>query len=322
MRMIRCSHRHVRCPAAVAASAAPPGPPLEPPAWRHQSDQYGQAVAIDATGNFIVAGTFWGSNRPGGGALASAGMTDIFLAQVRRRRHAPVSRRFGDPASRPPHRCGGRLGNVALAVSSAARWTSAAGGLTSAGSQRRGRGDVRRHRRAPVEPVLRRHQCGLRQPRWPSTPRQRVVAGSLRRFGGLRGGAAGGAGGADIFLASYNAAGVHRWSKSLRRRRLPGGKGALGGSRTARAGGASSRAAWTLAAHDDQRGRERRVVAVFDSTGTFAWSHGFGDAQAQSCLSVAMDDAGKRVGDRRVSREPWTPAAVRDQRRRHRRVRG
>ena len=45
------------------------------------SAQYAQAVAVDASGNVIVAGFFLGTVDFGGGALTSAGGSDIFVAK-------------------------------------------------------------------------------------------------------------------------------------------------------------------------------------------------------------------------------------------------
>lgn len=59
--------------------------------------QEGHALAIDANGNIIVAGSFWGVLDFGGGALTNAGNeTDIFVAKLDADGNHVWSKRFGD----------------------------------------------------------------------------------------------------------------------------------------------------------------------------------------------------------------------------------
>jgi hypothetical protein len=58
--------------------------------------QYGQGIAVDSAGNVLVAGYFAGSVDFGGGALASAGSEDIFVAKLDPTGAHVWSKRFGD----------------------------------------------------------------------------------------------------------------------------------------------------------------------------------------------------------------------------------
>lgn len=51
-------------------------------AFGDQGDQYGASVAVDSSGNVLVTGRFSGAIDLGGGALVSAGGTDVFLAKL------------------------------------------------------------------------------------------------------------------------------------------------------------------------------------------------------------------------------------------------
>ncbi len=51
-------------------------------AFGDQNDQYGASIAVDGAGNVLVTGRFGGAIDLGGGALASAGGDDVFLAKL------------------------------------------------------------------------------------------------------------------------------------------------------------------------------------------------------------------------------------------------
>ncbi len=67
----------------VAATAAGAQTPVH--LWSQHfgstSSDYGESVATDASGNVFVTGRFFGTVDFGGGALVSAGNTDIFVAK-------------------------------------------------------------------------------------------------------------------------------------------------------------------------------------------------------------------------------------------------
>lgn len=63
------------------------------------SDQYGFAVAVDASGNILLTGRFSGTIDFGGGALASAGGSDVYLAKFNSSGAHLWSKRFGDSST-------------------------------------------------------------------------------------------------------------------------------------------------------------------------------------------------------------------------------
>jgi hypothetical protein len=266
--------------------------------WSHlhgnSSDQYGQAVAIDATGNVIVAGTFWGSIDLGGGVLTSAGLTDIFLAKFDAAGAHVWSRRFGDPGIQTAASVAvDASGNIAQVGFFRGTVDFGGGGLASAGSN-----DAFVAFYDEDGMHLWSRSFGATSADYGNAvafdPHGNVVlAGSYVGTVDFGGGPLAGSGGADIFLVSFNAAGAHRWSKRFGDGDYqeawalsvdPDGRAAVGGEFAGSVdfGGGTMTSA----------GESDAFVAVFDSTGTFAWSHGFGDALAQSCLSVAMDGDG------------------------------
>jgi len=60
------------------------------------TQQEGHALAIDAAGNIVVAGMFWGTVDFGGGAITSAGHNDIFVAKLDAAGNHVWSKGFGN----------------------------------------------------------------------------------------------------------------------------------------------------------------------------------------------------------------------------------
>jgi hypothetical protein len=265
--------------------------------WSHlhggTSDQYGQAVVLDAGGNVIVAGTFWGSIDLGGGTLTSAGLTDVFLAKYNATGAHMWSRCFGDAGMQ-------NTTAVAVAANGKVAFTGyfrgtvdfGGGALTSAGSsdvflavydaagthlwsRRFGDVDSDQGKGVVFDPHLNLTLTG-------------TYNGTIDFGGGALASA-----GVDAFMVSFDATGAHRWSR--------------------RFGDGDVQEPWSLACDPDGRvavggkfwgsvdfGGGARVsaggadafLAVFDSLGTHQWSRGFGDAADQFCHAVAMDAGG------------------------------
>jgi hypothetical protein len=101
------------------------------------SGQYGEAVAVDATGNAYVTGDFSGTIDFGGGTLTSAGSTDIAVAKLAATDGAYVwSKRFGDASSQAPLTVDvSATGYVILAGRYAGTVNFGGNSLTSAGGE-------------------------------------------------------------------------------------------------------------------------------------------------------------------------------------------
>ncbi len=64
-----------------------------------ENEQYGLAVATDASNNMVVTGYYWGGVDFGGGVLTSAGLDDIYVVSLDPTGNHNWSRRFGDAAA-------------------------------------------------------------------------------------------------------------------------------------------------------------------------------------------------------------------------------
>lgn len=78
--------------------------------------QQGNDIAVDATGNVLVTGLFFGAMDLGGGPLTSAGNADVFVAKLDPGGAHVWSKRFGDPAYQEGRAIAvDGLGNVVMA---------------------------------------------------------------------------------------------------------------------------------------------------------------------------------------------------------------
>ena len=303
---------------AAATAAAPTH--LWSDLYGNVNDQYGQAVAIDGAGNVLVAGTFWGSIDLGGGVLTSAGLTDVFLAKFDPAGAHLWSVRFGDTNFQTAASVTVDVsGRVAFAGNFRGTVDFGGGNLTSTGAS-----DIF----VVVFDAAGAHQWSRRFGAAASDYGNGVAfdaAGNVLLTGSyvgtvdFGGGDLTGAGGQDVFVASFDAAGAHRWS-----RRFgdfdhqnawgvsvdPAGRVGVGG---VLAGSADFGGGDLVSA-----GGTDAFVAVFDSLGGHEWSARFGDAADQACFSVAMDAAhhtwasGAFAGSMDLGGGPLTSAGATD----------
>jgi hypothetical protein len=84
------------------AKLGPNGAPLWSKRFGDASDQWGESVAFDATGNLIVSAMFQGTIDMGGGPLASAGGWDIVIAELDASGNHVWSERFGGAGDESP----------------------------------------------------------------------------------------------------------------------------------------------------------------------------------------------------------------------------
>ncbi len=122
-----------------------PGDKKEPPSeelthsWSVRfgdaDEQSGNDVAIDPSGNAVIAGSFWGTVDFGGGALTSAGTNDIFVAKFNPDGTHLWSKGFGDATLQEvAYVTVDASGNVIIAGIFEGTVNFGGGTLTSAGS--------------------------------------------------------------------------------------------------------------------------------------------------------------------------------------------
>jgi len=260
--------------------------------------QWAHAVAVDASGNVIVAGYIQSTVDFGGGALTSAGSDDIFVAKFGSEGSHLWSQRFGDgDLQRASALAVDAPGNVVVTGRFSGTVDFGGGTLTSAGSddifvakfgsdgshlwsKRFGDGSVQVATAVAVD-----------------ASGNVVVTGYFSGTVDFGGGTLTSAGyDDDIFVAKFGADGSHLWSQrfgdgDLQRASAlavdaPGNvivTGAFYG--TVDFGGA----ALTSAGYYDI------FVARFGSDGGHLWSQRFGDGSSQVSEAVAVDASGNMI---------------------------
>jgi hypothetical protein len=259
--------------------------------------QNGRGIAVDGAGDVVITGSFAGSINLGGGALTSAGGTDIFVAKLDKDGNHLWSKRFGDAQAQSGKAVAVDVaGNVVITGDVAGVVDFGGGALTSAGatdvfvasldkdgnhfwSKLAGDAAAQTAGGVAVDSVG-----------------NVVVTGSAAGKINFGGGALTSAGSTDVFVAKLTQAGTHLWSKVL------GGTGADSGRDVAidRFGGvvivgdfnASINFGGTALT---SAGGTDVFVAKLDPMGAHAWSHRYGDASAQTAGGVAVDDSGVLV---------------------------
>ena len=206
------------------------------------ADQHGRGVAFDPAGNVFASGPFSGAVDFGGGALASAGLDDIFLVKL-------------DPAG--GHLWSKRFGDAAL--------------QTALG------------RNLAVDPN--------------GDP---IITGTVQGSIDFGGGALTSAGGDDVFVAKFSAAGAYLWGKRFgdASNQVPRGMAVDGSGNVVIVG--------TILGTIDfgcglltSAGARDVFVAKLSPAGACLWSKRFGDAADQTGRGAAFDPAGNLyvVGD-------------------------
>jgi uncharacterized protein (AIM24 family) len=257
------------------------------------SSQTANAVAVDASGNVIVAGSFMGTVDFGGGALSSAGARDYFVAKFGPDGAYMWSKRFGNASDQwNPHIAVDASGNVIVAGGYEGAIDFGGGALTSAGSQdicvaklgsdgaylwskRFGDGDVQAANAVAVDPSG-----------------NVIITGILRGTTNFGGGVLTSAGINDVFVAELTSTGAHVWSRRF-------GDMFNQFSTGIAASGASVIVTGTFQSTIDfgggplPSGGEYDVfAAAFGAAGAHQWSKRFGDASSQDATGIAVDASG------------------------------
>lgn len=258
------------------------------------SDQNCRSVAVDAADNVYIGGFFQGSVDFGGGSLASLGDRDIYIAKFNSSGAYQWSKRFGDANEQwcmsmdvddagYVYLTGYFLGTVNFGganLSSTGSYQVFLASLDSDGVHEWSKqfGDAADQRGTSVTADA-----------YGDVYMTGILTGTAN-FGGAN---LTGAGGFDIFLAKFDALGVHQWSKRFGDAAnqdphavmtdhwgcvyLTGG---IAGTTDFGGGGLISAGSYDA------------FLAKFDASGAHEWSHIWGDAAIQSGGSIATTSLG------------------------------
>ena len=252
----------------------------------------GMSVAVDGSGNVVLTGFFAGSVNFGGGNLVSAGGDDIFLAKYNASGAYQWSFRFGGTSN--DHGlavAADKSGNVLLTGYFQNTANFGGSNLVSAGSN-----DIflAKFNASGVHQWSQRFGTGgIENGQGVAVDGSGNVLITGYYFGAnlnLGGSTLVNTGGEQVFLAKYDAAGVHQWSQSLGGTTsdfgnavavdksgnvfLAGsftGTAAFGGSNLVSAGGSDA------------------FLAKYDAAGTHLWSQRFGGTGQDDAYAVAAD---------------------------------
>jgi hypothetical protein len=257
------------------------------------SDQLGAGIAVDGAGDLIVTGSFFGTADFGGGALVSAGDSDVFLVKLDANGGHLWSKSFGGPADQLPMSIavddsksivltgefsgaldfgGGALVSTGFGDAFVAKLDANGGHLWS-----KSFGD------GPADTIVGRGVVT-------------DISGSVLILGEFDGAADFGDGpvsGTGMFLVKLDADGGHLWSKHL-------GAGSAQEARGVATDGAGNvLLTGTLHGAMDfgdgpiqSAGSGDLFVAKLDASGGSLWSKRFGNSKYQGGRGIATDTAG------------------------------
>lgn len=255
-------------------------------------------VAVDPSGNVIVAGGFYGTVDFGGGVLTSAGSADVFVAKLDPGGLYIWSDRFGDGDYQSAQRVAAaeNTGNFMVMGDFEGSVDFGGGPLTSAGSF-----DVFLAKFGPTGTHYWSRRFGDASNQYTGgiavdAVGNTMIAGMYQGTVDFGGGPLTSMGPYDVFVAKFNAGGTHLWS------------GSFGGPDFQTVGGVAFDPSGNviLAGFFEgsvnfggglltSAGSQDIFIAKFDPNGTHVWSKRFGDAGFQETRDVAVDPAGNVV---------------------------
>jgi hypothetical protein len=257
----------------------------------------GYVVAVDGSGNVFVTGRFAGTVNFGGVNLPSAGGFDIFLAKYDAAGVHQWSKRFGaggddagfsvdvDGSGNPVvtgffngtvNFGGANLPSAGLEDIFVAKYDASGAHLWS---QSFGSTGLDQGEEVGVDPSG-----------------NVVVSGPFNGTVNFGGSNLTSGGGMDIFLAKYDASGVHVWSKSFGAggTDYPGRMAVDGGGNVAMTGAFSNTVDFGGGGLVSAGGRDI-FIARYDASGAYLWSQGFGTPNNDAGKRIAVDAAGNMV---------------------------
>ena len=254
-------------------------------------DDAGYAVAVDASGNVFVTGNFTGTVNFGGVNLVSAGDFDIFVAKYNAAGVHQWSQRFGSTfADKGSSVAVDALGNVLVTGYFIGTVNFGGVNLVSPGGTE---AFVAKYNSAGVHQWSQRFGSNQDEEGTAvgvDAANNVFLAGFFAGTTNFGGGNLVSAGSIDVFVAKYNAAGVHQWSQRFGGTGLdrcfggdvdPSGSVVITGefANTVNFGGANLVSA----------GQNDVFVARYDGAGVHQWSQRFGGTAGDVALSVTAD---------------------------------
>jgi hypothetical protein len=267
---------------------------------KHYGDTNGQltrAVALDASGNAFLGVELSGSADFGGGALTSAGSTDIAIVKLDASGNYVWAKQFGDSNAQAVRGIGTDAnGNVYFAGAYVGSVDFGGGPLTSAGNA-----DVFIAKLSPAGGYVWAKLFGdtnsqtanaLAADASGNTAMTGQIFGTVN-FGG---GNLVTAGAGDVYVAAFDATGALRWAKAWGDSAAQTGNGvAIDASGNVILGGAfkgNLNLGGTTLVNPGGTTTNDAFVAKFDAMGNHLWSKRFGDSTDQSVNAVAVDASG------------------------------
>ena len=253
------------------------------------------ALALDSNGNAFLTGYFYLSVDFGGGTLASAGDADVWLMKLGSDGRHLWSMRFGGPGNDVARGLAvNRSGDVVIVGHFSGSVDFGSGPLTSAGDT-----DIFVAKYSSVGSILwARRGGGSGTDSAYSVAMDDagsvVTAGSFTTLANFGGSPLSPAGGIDIFVAKYDAAGSHLWSKGFGATfddRLfalaADGTGAL--LLTGQFGGNIDFGGGVLVSSADN---QDAFVAKLDASGGHVWSKRYGSSSQDAGFTLALGKQG------------------------------
>ncbi len=261
------------------------------------SSDLGRGIATDASGNVFVTGFFSGTVSFGGGNLVSAGGSDIFVAKFNGTGAHQWSQRFGGTGSDTGYSLATDAGgNVAVTGNFFGTANFGGADLVSAGGS-----DIFIAEYHATGVHLWSRRAGSAGTEFgfavaADAPGNVFVAGYFTGTVNFGGADLVSAGGSDIYVAKYNAAGVHQWSQRYGSPFTDSGYAVVTDASgdvvvTGNFGGIVDFGGGNLTGV----GGSDIFVVKFSPTGAHQWSQRFGGISNDDGRAVAVDGSGNVV---------------------------